>query len=94
MNERTAMVNFSPNRGSGMTLEAFARAHKLPLRWLELREACEEIVRHADFWYRPDLRQQAGDLAVEASNILQSALKQEACGNPHGADALSSTRLK
>jgi hypothetical protein len=77
-----------------MTLEAFARAHKLPLRWLELREACEEIVRHADFWYRPDLRQQAGDLAVEASNILQSALKKEACGNPHGADALSSTRLK
>jgi hypothetical protein len=52
-------VNFSPNRGSGMTLEAFARAHKLPPRWLELREACEEIVRHADFWYRPDLRQQA-----------------------------------
>jgi hypothetical protein len=81
------MVNFSPNRGSGMTLEAFARAHKLPPRWLELREACEEIVRHADFWYRPDLRQQAGDLAVEASNILQSALKQEACGSPHDADA-------
>ena len=41
------MVNFSPNRGSGMTLEAFARAHKLPPRWLELREACEEIVRHS-----------------------------------------------
>jgi len=88
------MVNFSPNRGSGMTLEAFARAHKLPPRWLELREACEKIVSLPDFWYRPDLRQQAGDLAVEASNILQSALQQEACGSPHGADALSSTRLK
>lgn len=32
-----------PNRGSGMTLEAFARAHKLPPRWLDLREACESI---------------------------------------------------
>lgn len=77
-----------------MTLEAFARAHKLSPRWLELREACEKIVNLPDFWYRPDLRQQAGDLAVEASNILQSALKQDACGNPHGADALISTRLK
>lgn len=76
-----------------MTLEAFARAHKLPPRWLELSEACEKIVKLPDFWYRPYLRQQAGDLAIEASDILQSALKQEACGNAHGADALSSTRL-
>ncbi len=72
-----------------MTLEAFARAHKLPPRWQELSEACEKIVKLPDFWYRPDLRQQAGDLAVEASDILQSALNQEACGNAHGADALS-----
>lgn len=77
-----------------MTLEAFARAHKLPPRWLELREACEEIVRSADFWYRPDLRQQAGDLAIRASDILESTLKQKAWGKPDHADALSSTRLK
>ncbi len=35
-----------------MTLETFARAHKLPPRWLELREACEKIVNLPDFWYR------------------------------------------
>ncbi len=59
-----------------MTLEAFARVHKLPPGWLELRKSCEEIARLADFWYRPDLRQQASDLAVRASDILQLTLKQ------------------
>ncbi len=45
-------MNFSSSRGNGMTLETFARAHKLPPRWLELREACEKIVNLPDFWYR------------------------------------------
>jgi len=76
-----------------MTSEAFARAHNLPPRWLELREACEKIVNLPDFWYRPDLRQQADDLAAEASKILQTALKQEASGHQQDAEALTSTRL-
>jgi len=50
-------VNFSPNRGSGMTLEAFARVYDLPTRWLELREACEEIVHVMnDFTLPPTVR--------------------------------------
>jgi hypothetical protein len=61
-----------------MTPEAFAQAHDLPLRWLELRRACEDIVKHADFWYRSDLRQQAGDLAIRASDILDSRLIETA----------------
>jgi hypothetical protein len=77
-----------------MTLEAFARAHKLPPCWLELREACEEIVKLPDFWYRPDLQQQSSDLAVRASNILESALTQKVCAKLDRADALSPTPLK
>jgi len=80
-----------PRRDRGMTSEAFAQAHNLPPRWLELREACEKLVSFPDFWYRPDLRQQADNLAAEASRILQSALQQEAFGN-HNAGA-STTRL-
>jgi hypothetical protein len=77
-----------------MTLEAFSRVHKLPPGWLELRKACEEIVRHADFWYRPDLQQQASDLAVRASNILELTLKQKASGKPVRADAPINPRLR
>jgi len=77
-----------------MTLEAFARVHKLPPCWLELRKSCEEIVRLADFWYRPDLRQQASDLAVRASDILQLTLKQKASNKPVRADALITPRMK
>ncbi len=57
-----------------MTLEAFAQAHSLPPIWLELRRRCENIVKQPDFWYRTDLPQQAGDLAIQASNILDSRL--------------------
>jgi len=77
-----------------MTLEVFARAHKLPPGWLELRKSCEEIVRLADFWYRPDLRQQASDLAVRASDILQLTPKQKASNRPACADALVTPRMK
>jgi hypothetical protein len=77
-----------------MTLEAFARVHKLPPCWLELRKSCEEIVRHADFCYRPDLRQQASDLAVRASDILQLTLKQRASNRPVRADALITPRIR
>jgi hypothetical protein len=66
-----------------MTLEAFAQAHNLPRRWLELRRRCEEIVRQPDFWYRTDLRQQASELAIQASNILDSTLSESA---PRGRD--------
>lgn len=57
-----------------MTLEAFAQAHNLPAPWLELRRQCEDMVRQPDFWYRTDLRQQASALAIQASDILDSAL--------------------
>lgn len=77
-----------------MTLEVFARAHKLPPGWLELRKSCEEIVRLADFWYRPDLRQQANDLVVRASDILQLTPKQKASNRPVCADALVTPRMK
>lgn len=77
-----------------MTLEVFARAHKLPPGWLELRKSCEEIVRLADFWYRPDLRQQASDLAVRASDILQLTPKQKGSNRPVCADALVTPRMK
>ncbi|HEV2396412.1 MAG TPA: hypothetical protein VGS27_05705 [Candidatus Sulfotelmatobacter sp.] len=61
-----------------MTLEAFAQAHSLPPRWLELRRRCEDMVRQPDFWYRTDLRQQASELAIQASNILNSTLSETA----------------
>lgn len=80
------------NRGHGITLEAFARVHKVPERWLELRRSCEEIVRHADFWYRPDLKQAASELAVEASNLLASAVAGEERKQPGRANALVAER--
>jgi len=76
MNQILVTANFLPNREIGMTLEAFAQAHDLPPRWLELRRACEELVRQDDFWYRPDLQQQASDLALQASNILDQRLSR------------------
>lgn len=61
-----------------MTLEVFAQALNLPRPWLELRRRCEDIVRHPAFWYCTDLRQQASDLAIRASNILDSMLSETA----------------
>jgi hypothetical protein len=72
-----------------MSLEVFVRGHKLAPRWLELREACEEIVRLPEFWYRPSLQQRAKELAVQASDLLRQALKQQAPSKGHGADTLS-----
>ena len=76
MNETLVIANFLPNRGTGMTPEAFAQAHNLPPLWLELRRRCEGMVRQPDFWYRTDLRQQVSDLAIQASNILNSTLRK------------------
>jgi hypothetical protein len=61
-----------------MTLEAFAQAHNLPPRWLELRRQCEDMVRQPDLCYRTDLRQQASALAIQASDILDSTLIETA----------------
>jgi hypothetical protein len=60
----------------GPTIEEFASSHQLPARWLELRQICNRLVARADFWYRPDLRNEARQLAVEASDILHLALAQ------------------
>ena len=59
----------------GPTIEEFASTHRLPLRWVELRNACSQLVGRADFWYRADLRDAARPPAVEASDILHSSLK-------------------
>ena len=61
-----------------MTLEAFARAHKLPPCWLDLREGCESIVRRPEYWYRHDLQERAKELAVEASEILLRTVAAQA----------------
>lgn len=53
----------------------FVSKHQLPLRWLELREACNRLVERIDFWYRADIRDAARRLAVEASDILPATLK-------------------
>lgn len=66
-----------------MTLEAFARAHNLPSRWLDLREACECIVRQPEFWYRHDLQEQAKKLAVEASEILVRTVTAHVASGRH-----------
>ena len=78
MNQNLVTANFLPNRENGMTLEAFAQAHNLPHRWLELRRRCKDMVRQPDFWYRTDLRQQASTLAIQASDILDSTLIETA----------------
>jgi hypothetical protein len=101
MNETLVIANFLSNRGNSMTLEAFAEARNLPRRWLELRRRCEDTVRQPNFWYSTDLRQQASDLAIEASNILDSALSEtvprgcdrsEASDNPHTSPAEMTSR--
>jgi quercetin dioxygenase-like cupin family protein len=58
------------------SLEKFASEHRLPPRWLELRKACDRLVARSDFWYRPELIDQARQLAGEASDILQTVLRQ------------------
>lgn len=67
----------------GLTIEEFARQHRLPAHWLKLREACNRLVARPDFWYRTDLRNEAQQLAGEASHILQAALRKEnRCAGP------------
>lgn len=62
---------------AGLTIQEFASKHELPVRWLELRRDCNRLVMQADFWYRPDLLNEARQLAVEASDILHAALRRE-----------------
>ena len=59
-----------------MTLHEYAKAQGLPQHWLDLRQKCEDLVRLSDFWYRPELKDEARRLAVEASDLLTSALNQ------------------
>lgn len=54
-----------------MSLEEFARLNQLPPRWLLLRRECNVLVGDPQFWYRPDLQDQASKLATEASEILR-----------------------
>lgn len=42
---------------------------------LELRKACNGLVARSDFWYRPELIDQARRLAGEASEVLQTVLR-------------------
>lgn len=79
----------------GLTIEEFARQHHLPALWLKLREACNRLVARPDFWYRTDLRNDAQHLAVEASDILQTALREENLGagpDPHSHKVAESVR--
>ncbi len=69
-----------------MSLEQFAEAHRLPQRWLSLRRDCEVLVRHPQFWSRPELQDLARKLATEASDILREQQQARAtqvwsCGN-------------
>lgn len=68
----------------GPTLEEFASKHRLPPRWLELRKACDRLVSQSDFWYRRDLRDQARQLAVEASDIFHFLDKRSGQRAPGG----------
>jgi quercetin dioxygenase-like cupin family protein len=61
---------------SDPSLEKFAAKHRLPPRWLELRKACDRLVGRSDFWYCPELIDQARQLAGEASEILRTVLRQ------------------
>ncbi len=54
-----------------MSLEQFAEMHRLPERWLSLRRDCEALVRHPQFWSRPELQDLARSLATKASDILR-----------------------
>lgn len=70
-----------------MTLHEFAEAHDLPRSWLELRNNCEQLVSRSDFWYRPQLQDQARQLAIKASDMLaslpSSSQYQFKKGTPH-----------
>ncbi len=68
----------------GPTIDEFASVHRLPLRWVELRNACLELAGRADFWYRADLRDAVRPPAVEASDILHSSLKGTGLPAPGG----------
>ena len=61
---------------SDLRLEQFASRHHLPPCWLQLRKACNRLVARSDFWYLPELIDQARRLAGEASEILQTVLQQ------------------
>ena len=85
-------ANSLPDRDDGMTLEAFAQAHSLPPVWLDLRRRCEAIVKQPAFWYRTDLRQRAGDLAIQASNILDVTLSETARRGRNRSEKPENTR--
>ena len=68
--------HFQAENCSDPSLEKFAGERRLPPRWLELRKACDRLVGRSDFWYRPELIDQARQLAGEASEILQTVLRQ------------------
>lgn len=59
-----------------MTLEKFADTHQLPQRWLDLRRECENLVKRSEFWYRPELKDEARRLATQASDILSAIGKR------------------
>lgn len=71
-----AKVDGQSQAHSDPSLEKFANKHRLPPRWLELRKACDRLVARSDFWYRSELIDQARQLAGEASEILQTVLRQ------------------
>ncbi len=58
-----------------MTLDEFAKVHKLPERWLSLRRECAALVSHPRYWYRPEMQNAARILAAEASDILHAQLR-------------------
>jgi len=52
-----------------MTLEEFAQVYDLPIRWLELREACEEIVYVMnDFTLPPTVERKVSGIDSEPGN--------------------------
>lgn len=57
-----------------MSLEEFARTHKLPDHWLSLRRECEALVSNPQYWYRRDMQNAARLLATEASDIFHARL--------------------
>lgn len=59
-----------------MSLEEFARIHRLAEGWLKLRSECNDVVGRPDFWYRKELQNAARELAVKASDILAAAVKK------------------
>ena len=66
----------------GPTIEEFASAHQLPLRWVELRKACDRLAARPGFWYRKDLQNEARLLAVEASDIFRFSRKRSGRSTP------------